>query len=295
MQIPMRKLKESVYGGRLKRYFQAGQLYHSFLERTIEQRAERIPFPGRSYFRLTMGKPDIRAYHEVQGQLALIDADIFDLVGEEYTERDLICAFDVGNFFYQAKLVDERLSGSDMPLDEKVEILEKATGPLLGGEPSSDRDLNSIAQIRRSIPFSVNEDILRICFKTRSAVSRALYPLEDEERLTVSSEIGSLMGDAMFSIMGEHYEMPLWSREFLIQQGLTANLFDDVKDFCLDRRIGGGYSLSFYPRLVKEFVSNFYGIHDTFPTSEEARRFWTFMTLGIGFQAEELLGLKERT
>jgi len=294
MQIPMRKIKERVYRGRLKKYLQAGQLYHSFLERRIEELEETMPLPGRAYFRSTMNRPDIRAYHEVQGQLSLIDADVFGLVGD-YGERDLECAFDVGNFFYQIKLVDNMLDESEGSLEEKVELIERAKGALLRGEPSSDRDINYLAQISRSIPFPLNQEMLGIILRLRSGAVQSLSPLGGKERMEVSSTMGDLMGEAMYEIMGEHYEMPVWSREFLAQQGMTANLFDDVKDFRLDRRKKHGYSLSFYPELVGNFLHNFRKTHKTLPTFEEKKRFYTFMGLGIGFQLEELFGLKERS
>ena len=287
MKIPLRGLKQRIYKGRVKKYFDAGLEFEHQSETRLELLARNLSLKSREYVGRTLAIPSIRAYHDVQGQLSLIDADIFGLVPGDYKEKDFSCAFAMGQIFYGIKLVDNILdTRQDIPIEDKLKLLY-GVNQRVNGDVASVLEILSSCQIQL-----VNRNLLSAL---RENAIRSLFSISNSERLRSSVFIGNNMGMLMYDIMSKYYLMPSWSEDFLRIQGETANVFDDLKDIGVDRKRGQGYSLSYMPALMTTFFEGYLDLHKTFPDLEALKRFYSFMTLGIGFQIEEFFGVKSRT
>src|SRR3989344_9535013 len=294
MEIPLRNIKGRLYKGKLKKYFEAGRQYEDYSESRLEEIASDLSPFTRKYFKESLQQQNIKAYHDVQGQLTLIDTDIFGLIPNAYQEHDLECAFDVGQFFYNIKLIDFFLDNKlDIPLEKRAELLDSAERVLLGKELdlTQNTEFNYILEILSLNPRLEIGDIYK---NLKSNVIKSLQSIPDKERLKSTINIGTDMGQIMYEIMNENYIMPDWSKEFLMQQGRAANIFDDIKDFSKDRKRNQGYSISFLPSLFLNFWYHFYKTNEKLPTRKELKDFYTFMFLGSIFQLEELFHLKSR-
>ncbi len=299
MERPINKIKDKLYRGRLRKYYEAGKLYESFSNSKLEQIAKTLSLSTRRYFNETLDKPNIRAYHDVQGQLTLIDADVFGLIEDRYQENDLDCAFNVGQFFYDIKLVDSFIDNKiDIPLEDKINFLDLAEKSLLGEKVYSSKngEFNSILEILSAYVIKDTNKIISTNGRLKNNVIRSLTQIPNKDRLQATIEIGADMGNIMYKIMKQNYiKMPEWAEQFLIQQGKTANIFDDIKDFSIDRKRKQGYSYSFFQNLLTNLCYNYVKINTKLPTKESLKRFYTFVVLGSIFQLEELFKLKSRS
>lgn len=291
----MRKIKERLYKGRLKKYLEAGKLYESYSESRLNEIAANLSPFAKRYFKGSLKQPNIRAYHDVQGQLTLIDADIFDLIPNDYQEYDLECAFNVGQFFFNIKLIDFFLDNrTTISLEKRINLLDQAEKVLLGEEISTTENLG-FDTILEILSLNPKLELKNIGKNLKINVVKSLSQISNKKRLQTSLEIGADMGQIMYEIMNEAYKMPEWSKNFLIQQGKTANLFDDTKDFLIDRKLNQGYSFTYFPVLFSNFCKEYYKTNTSLPNFESFKRFYQFMFLGSVFQLEELFHLKSRS
>lgn len=295
MQVPFEEIKERLYFGRLKKYLNAGKLYASFSESKLEELSRNLSPPSRCYLKHTLSQPNILAYHEVQGQLTLIDADIFYLIQNDYQNQDLQCAFNVGQFFYDIKIVDSFIDNRlDLSIEKRIDLLNSAEEAILGkANYTRDNEFNNIIEILSSSRI-LGQSHKKILDNIKCNVSRSLKKIPDKNRLFTTEEIGADMGKIMHSLMKESYpEIPDWTENFLIQQGIAANIFDDMKDFSIDRKRNQGYSFQYLPVLFTDFWYHFFKTHKM--PLKSLPRFYTFMFLGSVFQLEELFHFKSRT
>jgi len=285
---------------------QIGELYLDYEKSKMQELEKIIPSSSKDFYKESLKEPSIKAYLEVQGQTAIIDLDIAGYDVKKELDKSLAASFSNGLTFYLVKLVDNLIDQKESDVgyisellngflhlyktkgnDEYLKGLFNKKDILFTGEIISNllntEYLHNLPSHYETLEFLVNSEI-----QNHGAKSNL-------EKYNAVSDIGKYSAKLVVDLLSDYFpEFREKMEKHYFSKGRAANIFDDIKDFKLDRDNGDGYTHQALPLLCagfgKEFAKSFIYLK---PKSQW--RYFNFLLLGALFQAQEAVGLKTRS
>lgn len=242
-----------------------------------------------------------RVYLNVIGQYSLINMDIFGIDLKERRDETHKAAIAAGLLWYGIKLIDNHADEGGMQVEDVCDFLNLTKDSLKSrkhvntGDKEVDTLINSTNDLIYSgyagNPADYMDSLEQVC---ESEINYILSPKElmVENTIKRGAASANLNNSVLNSFIPEY---PGKCREFVVEQVITGQLFDDYKDLEIDRQHGRGYDDSQVGKLKKEGLNHFYKHFAALPDMKTKWRNANFIALATLFYVKELLGVKEKS
>lgn len=291
---------------KVEEYRDVGSLYLDYEKSEMKKIEKTIPQSIKKTFLNSLENPAVTAYLEVLGQLTIIDLDIAGYNVNKEIDKSLKASFSVGLAKYNIKLIDNLIDKKENNLDHKANLLKgflylmknKGDDSKLKNMMHKKEVLNTAEIIsclqniepldKLSSHYTTLENLVISEINNQSAKN-------DIEKYNAAVNVGKYSGELVLDIISDFFpEFRERMEKHYLAKGKAANIFDDLKDFKLDRKNTEGYSINAIPLLLagfsKEFAKSF-----IYLKPKSAWKYFNFLMLGGLFQIQELVGLKERS
>lgn len=239
------------------------------------------------------------AYIEVLSQMQLINSDI---CGIEVNEDSLDAGLAVGLVFYATKLAD--LYADSLKSNYKaMAFLARARMSWFRGdiEPHSNEEEIVLRATRGILHTPYVGEMQNYFGELNKLYRQVLERLEaaelrdDEAHLEASLGVGRCSADLWITVARQFDPRFPGNEDYLITQGRTGQMVDDLKDFSEDIRNKRGYDPSFIPRLAGQFAVEMAGHIGSLDSLQSYWRLGNFFAMATCFHIEEILGRKGRS
>jgi len=287
-------------------YRNYGKIYREYKDTQLNELKKDIPKNSRNLYKESLEEYSTKSYLEIIGQLTLIDLDIADYNIKKDLDKSLETSLSVGLTNYSIKIIDNLIDKKENHLDYKSKLLNgflhliktKGDNSLLK-EISKKEDILKTGEIIKTLQNTKYMEKLHLHRETlENLVKSELSNQKAEnnlEKYNSALGVGKYSGKLVVDIISDYFpNFRERMEKHYIAKGKSANLFDDLKDFKIDKENKEGYTNSAIPLLLtsfsKEFVKSF-----IYLKPKSAWRYFNFLVLGGLFQLQEVVNLKERS
>ncbi len=282
-------------------YRELGNQYKGYVQERLPEIFGSIDNQSSSHLQRGLDEYRNWAYLDVLGQTLLIDMDICGVNIERRQPKPNEAALATGLLWYSMKLSDNyiddnNLNGSHLEdfLSIAKESFRKERRVTLTNK-DEERLINCVHDLINSgyigKPAGYITRIEDLCNAELSYLSS-----HGKEKVEAAKVVGKISAELTLELAKQYVpEYPNGCENFLIEQGITAKLFDDFKDIKIDREYGRGYDLNEIPNLKIEGIIHFYRHFKELPKFKSKWKNLNFIALASLFHLKELLGKKEKS
>ncbi len=237
-----------------------------------------------------------RANFDVPAQAFLINMEICGLNAESYQPYSQQAAFAIGTLWAGIKLIDSYLDKNQISGAEREDFLGQLMESCIDGKPYSDRNPDKDRIINSARKVAAEGVVGEIYLYRSELEDLARANSSHSRKLDISKEVG-FRAARLTTALAQQYvpAYPNGCQPFLDEQGITANLFDDLKDLKNDHEEGHGYKACEVPGLLFSWGYHLFQHHSLLPKTEYRLRNIRFISLAALFHIQELLGNKEKS
>lgn len=271
--------------------------------------------PERDYFVQKANDPSIRQYLSVSGQLTYITLDMAGLLDQYKSTNPAVaqCAFNYGLDAFCWKIMDDYIDKKSWPADKKIKELnnfEEATRGVFthayDTEGGTLRTLLAHAYhfISNSYPKNapdnhriINAKRNSVMVELKDAFARQISPNNDSERLSARLSVGEKCGEIEYYHLASNFkDFPKSYKKFQSLRGRAAAVFDDFKDYDIDRNACLGYKHYTRTTLAITFLKEFTKSYCALPFwTWDRNKYLAFNVLATLFHVREMIDLKPRS
>ena len=299
-----------------------GDQVYEYLDDKLREVAESIEDKqSRDYFVEKSSNPQIRQYFSVLGQMTYITMHMAGILekykeGEKYHPAVAECAFNYGLDTFCQKLFDDYLDNkTEWPSAKKNEELKNSDNEINGIKTDRTMDDDELCRIKNILNVSFNRinnaipefspenykemhaKRLQTMRKLEDSFLRYFTAKNDAERLKARLDIGDYGGEIEYYHMATSFkDYPKGYKKFQRLRGRAAAMFDDFKDYEIDKAKGLGYSKITRKRIAAEFMKEFTKSYFSLPFwSWDRNKYLVFNVLAALFHIREAIGVKAKS
>lgn len=299
-----------------------GNHVDEYLDNKLDEIKENILNPeSREYFAEKSSDPSIRQYFSVPGQLTYITMDMagelgkYILKGKSHPALSE-CAFNSGLDFFCQKLIDDYIDDknkwSEDEQEKAIREFDFEVNTLRTERETNDEELCWIKDILNVSYRRINneksefspdnyEELKSERLDTMKVLGDSFLRYHsaenDEERLEARLDIGEYSGEIEYlHIAGSFRDFPKKYREFQRLRGRAAALFDELKDYDIDKAKGLGYNKITRKKIGMRFMKEFARSYWSLPFwGRDRNKYLSFNVLAALFHVREKIGVKARS
>lgn len=299
-----------------------GRYVDKYLDEKLNEVAENIEnLESKDYFIEKSTDPRIRQYLSVTGQLTYITLDMAGKLknysqGNQFHPAVAECAFDYGLDSFCQKIIDDYLTiKNTWGMERKKEEMEKFDSEIKGRKTQRGKDDREMQKIKDILEVSYNrinskvsefspknyellhKKRLESMGKLKDALLRYYAAENGKERLESRIDMGDCSGEIEYYHLASSFkDFPESYKKFQKLRGRAAILFDDFKDFDIDKAKGLGYRDITRKKIGADFIKEFVKSYLALPFwSWDKNKYLAFSILAGLFHVREMIGVKARS
>jgi hypothetical protein len=254
----------------------------------------------REYLEKYYQTPSFRAYIIVMAQITYIDYDIFHNDAKLIKNKLFNAGFRVGMDWMFIKIMDEIIDRKLFDNNNISLILDDFEKAINGKEFTNINltygetyyFLDAVKSFQKKYVQSIERE--KAGHYLRITNGKFLSKLKFTRKLLYAKAIGKYSADiSLYDMMLEGITINPQFAEFVREKGMAGNLFDDWKDYTIDKEQGSGYDTKRF-NILCAFLKQYWKTLNTMNLKSKAK-FMDFCILAGLFQISELVKLKERT
>lgn len=244
--------------------------------------------------------PSFKAYVHVMAQITYIDYDVYYGNADSIKDKLFQAGFRIGMDWLFIKVIDEVVD-RNLLHPEKTKIImddfersmsNRDMQNMMPADGQIYYFLDSVRQFQKYYRNSKDRDMAG--HYLREVNQRFLSGLRFSRKLLYAKAIGRYSADlSLYDMELAGISLDYGFKDFIRTKGVAGNIFDDLKDYNVDKKQGTGYDGSRF-RILCEFTKEYWKTLNTLDLKAKAK-FLDFCILAGLFQLSEVVKLKERT
>ncbi|MGV8141997.1 MAG: hypothetical protein ACP5NW_06155 [Candidatus Woesearchaeota archaeon] len=285
---------------RVKEYENIGSEVTQYCNNRFRQISHGMDARTREYLERYYNTPSFRAYVLVMAHITYIDYDVFHEDARIIKNRLFEAGFRIGMDWLLIKIMDEMIDRKIFDHHRTSLVLDDFEKAINGKDfnninPSNGDTyyfLDAVRSFQKHYRQSPEREKAGQYLRTSN--EKFLSRIKFTRKLLYAKAIGKYSADiSLHDMILEGIPVSTQFSEFIREKGMAGNLFDDWKDYNIDRQQGIGYDDKRF-KILCTFLKQYWKTLKTMDLKAKAR-FMDFCILAGLFQISELVKLKERT
>jgi len=285
---------------RVREYELAGAETTQYCNTRFRQISHDMDDRTKEYLERYYNTPSFKAYVMVMAQITYIDYDVFHEDAKNIKKKLFEAGFRIGMDWLFIKIMDEMIDRKIFDHHHTILILDDFEKAMNGKDFTNNTIsqgetyyfLDSVKSFQKHYRQSPERE--KAGQYLRASNEKFLSRLRFTRKILYAKAIGKHSADiSLYDMALEGININPQFTEFIREKGMAGNLFDDWKDYYIDRQQGSGYDDKRF-KILCTFLKQYWKTLKTMDLRAKAR-FMDFCILAGLFQISELAKVKERT